>query len=422
MSKNLLYKNTLFLLRWLPLVLVLFCILFYFLMRMQAHHMQEKQLLLKQQNIWNAFTKKMGAIETTIPGEYIINEGVSTDEKYLDEPRDTVIYFESLKKAIPFEALTGQFQWNGKVYNVTTFVSSTEINHLIIKVFITEALILLLLLLTIVFLNRKSSRRLWQPFFATINKMDEYDVTKNTSLDIPKETGTIEFNRLNNELNKMIARVNNAYYNQKQFVENASHEIQTPLSIIRSKLELLINQPDLTKKSASLLGDITEANDRLSQMNKTLLLLAKIENNQFPDVENISLSQLLQDGIVSFQQHYEEKFPSLTLDIDENVSINANKVLIEILLSNLIKNAIEHNVPGGFISVKLKGRNLYVENTGAFLEGNPEELFERFKKSSYQSKTTGLGLALVKQVTLLYHYELSYQHDKGIHEVKIKFK
>jgi len=92
------------------------------------------------------------------------------------------------------------------------------------------------------------------------------------------------------------------------------------------------------------------------------------------------------------------------------------------LLSNLIKNAIEHNVPGGFISVKLKGRNLYVENTGAFLEGNPEELFERFKKSSYQSKTTGLGLALVKQVTLLYHYELSYQHDKGIHEVKIKFK
>jgi signal transduction histidine kinase len=252
--------------------------------------------------------------------------------------------------------------------------------------------------------------------------MDEYDVTKNTSLDIPKETGTIEFNRLNNELNKMIARVNNAYYNQKQFVENASHEIQTPLSIIRSKLELLINQPDLTKKSASLLGDITEANDRLSQMNKTLLLLAKIENNQFPDVENISLSQLLQDGIVSFQQHYEEKFPSLTLDIDENVSINANKVLIEILLSNLIKNAIEHNVPGGFISVKLKGRNLYVENTGAFLEGNPEELFERFKKSSYQSKTTGLGLALVKQVTLLYHYELSYQHDKGIHEVKIKFK
>ncbi|MCW3108249.1 MAG: hypothetical protein JWQ09_2755, partial [Segetibacter sp.] len=282
MSKNLLYKNTLFLLRWLPLVLVLFCILFYFLMRMQAHHMQEKQLLLKQQNTWNAFTKKKGAIEPNIVGEYCINEAIPIDTKYSDEPRDTVIYFESLNKTLPFAALTNRLQWNGKAYNVTTFVSSTEINHLIIKIFITEALILLLLLLTIVFLNRKSSGRLWQPFFATVKKMDEYDITKSPSLDLPKETGIIEFNRLNTELNKMIARVNSAYYNQKQFVENASHEIQTPLSIIRSKLELLINQPDLTKKSASLIGDITEANDRLSQLNRTLLLLAKIENNQFP--------------------------------------------------------------------------------------------------------------------------------------------
>ncbi|MCW3107386.1 MAG: integral rane sensor signal transduction histidine kinase, partial [Segetibacter sp.] len=181
------------------------------------------------------------------------------------------------------------------------------------------------------------------------------------------------------------------------------------------------NQPDLTKKSASLIGDITEANDRLSQLNRTLLLLAKIENNQFPDVENIYLSQLLHDIIVSFQQHYEEKFPSLTSGIDESVIINANKVLIEILLSNLIKNAVEHNVPGGFITVQLKGKNLYIENTGALLEGNPEELFERFKKSSYQSKTTGLGLALVKQISLLYHYELSYEHEQGMHKISIKF-
>jgi len=421
MSKKLLYKNTMYLLRWLPLVLVLFCILFYFLMRMQAHHMQEKQLLLKQQNFWNAFTKKMGAIETNIVGEYFINEAVPIDAKYSDEPRDTVIYVESLKKAIPFAALTSQLQWNGKAYNVTTFVSSTEINHLIIKVFITEALILLLLLLTIVFLNRRSSRMLWQPFFSTLQKMDEYDITKNATLDIPKETGIMEFNQLNNELNKLISRVNSAYYNQKQFVENASHEIQTPLSIIRSKLELLINQPDLTKKSASLIGDITEANDRLSQMNRTLLLLAKIENNQFPEVEDISLSQLLHNVIVSFQEHYEEKLPSLRSDIDENVIIEANKVLIEILLSNLLKNAIEHNVPAGFITVQLKGKNLCIENTGAVLEASPDELFERFKKSSYQSKTTGLGLALVKQISLLYHYELSYEHEKGRHKINIKF-
>jgi signal transduction histidine kinase len=389
-------------------------------MRMQAHHMQEKQLLLKQQNIWNAFTKKGGAIETDVVGEYTIDEA-AINVKYLDEPRDTVIFVASLNKTLPFAKLTSRLEWNGKGYNVTTFVSSTEINHLIIKIFITEAFILLSLLLTIVFLNRKSSKQLWQPFFATLKKVDQYDITKNLSLDLSNDTGIIEFNQLNNELHKMITRVNSAYYNQKQFVENASHETQTPLSIIRSKLELLINQPDLTKKSAALIGDITEANDRLSQMNRTLLLLAKIENNQFPNIENISLSQLLHDTIDSFKQHYEEKFPTLTSHIDDNVIINANKVLIEILLSNLVKNAVEHNVPTGFITVQLKGKNLYIENTGELLEGNPNELFERFKKSSYQSKTTGLGLSLVKQISLLNHYELSYEHEQGRHKINVKF-
>ena len=199
MSKNLLYKNTLFLLRWLPLALVVFCILFYFLMRMQAHHMQEKQLLLKQHNVWNAFTEKMGAIETNIIGEYVINEAVHIiDRKYLDEPRDTTIYFENLKKSIPFEALTSQLQWNGNLYNVTTFVSSIEISHLIIKVFLIEAIILLLLLLAIIYLNRTSSRMLWRPFFSTLRKMEEYDITKNAALGISKETGVAEFNQLNN--------------------------------------------------------------------------------------------------------------------------------------------------------------------------------------------------------------------------------
>lgn len=422
MSKKLLYKNTLFLLRWLPLVLVVFCILFYFLMRMQAHHMQEKQLLLKQHNVWNAFTKKIGAAETNIVGEYLINEAVHIiDKKYLDEPRDTTIYFETLKKAIPFEALTSQLQWNGKLYNVTTFVSSIEISHLIIKVFLIEAIILLLLLLAIIYLNRKSSRMLWQPFFSTLRKMEEYDITKDSTLDIPKKTGIAEFNHLNNELNKMIERVNSAYYNQKQFVENASHEIQTPLAIIRSKLELLINQPELTEKAASLLSDITDANDRLSQMNHTLLLLAKIENNQFPDVEEINISDRLQNIINNYRNHYDGNVPDIVQNVHSGKRVVANQSLIEILLSNLVKNAVEHNQSGGFIIITLTDAALFIKNTGAEPETEPENLFERFRKGSHKNKTTGLGLAMVKQICLLYHYSINYSYQNGWHEVTVKF-
>jgi len=419
MSKTLLQKNTAFLLRWLPLVFAAFCILFYFLMRFQAHHMQEKQLLLKQQNVWKAFTSSSKAFDRNLQGEYVIIEGLPLPKQYLNEPRDTAIYYLNQKKTLPFEALTSEILWNGKSYQVTTFVSSTEINHLIIKIFITEVIILLLLLITIVILNRKSSGLLWQPFFSTLSKVDKYDIIHNPDLNLSKETGTVEFDQLNNELHKLIRRINTAYHHQKQFAENASHEMQTPLAIIRSKLELLINQPALTEKSAALLADITEANNRLTQMNRTLLLLSKIENNQFPDKETINVSQVLQQLVNDFKNHYEERFPSLNITLDEEVTIIASPLLIEILFSNLIKNAVEHNLPQGSVTIVLKGFSLLIKNTGLPPEVETNELFERFKKGSYQSKSTGLGLALVKEICCLYNYTIRYEYKDGWHEVEV---
>jgi signal transduction histidine kinase len=421
MSKPLLQRNTRFLLIWLPVVLLVCSLLFYLLMQMQAHHMQEKQLLLKQHDIWNVFVAKSGNIEKHIIGEYDITEGKANPNIELDEPRDTTVYYSDKKQSVPFERLTGEFSWNGKPYTVTTYISSVEISHLIIKVFLAEAFILFLLLIAIVILNLKSSRLLWKPFFITMKKMNEYDITRNQSLALPTKTGTAEFDELNKTLASLIDKVNSAYHNQKQFVENASHEMQTPLAIIRSKLELLINQPDLTEKAAFLLGDITEANDRLSQMNRTLLLLAKIENNQFPDTEEVNISQMLKQIINNFQSHY-DNFPFLTTNIEDNVITNANRSLIEILLANLVNNAIIHNRAEGKINITLQSSQLLIENTGLQLETDPKELFERFKKGSHQTKTTGLGLALVKQICHLYHYGIGYEYNNGWHKLKIIFK
>ncbi|OQP60071.1 hypothetical protein A3860_34640 [Niastella vici] len=420
MSKQLLQRNTRFLMIWLPVVLLACSLLFYVLMRMQAHHMQEKQLLLKQHNVWNAFVAKSGNIEKHIPGEYDIAEGTASSDIELNEPRDTSIFNADKKKILPFEVLTGQFSWNGNPYLISTYVSSVEISHLIIKIFIAEAIILFLLLITIIVLNRKSSGLLWKPFFTTMKEVNEYDVTRNQSLQLAEVTGTTEFDELNKTLTSLIDKVNSAYHNQKQFVENASHEMQTPLAIIRSKLELLINQPGLTEKVAALLGDITEANDRLSQMNRTLLLLAKIENNQFPDTDVISISQTLQHILAGYKDHYDD-FPSLTINFKEEVIVQANYSLIEILLSNLVKNAIVHNIHGGQIDLALSGSVLIIANTGLPLNANPDELFERFRKGSHQTKTTGLGLALVKQICHLYHYSVSYEYNNDWHKIAIIF-
>lgn len=420
MSKTLLQRNTRFLLIWLPVILLACSLLFYVLMRMQAHHMQEEQLLLKQDNIWNAFRAKSGNIEKNIFGEYDISEGNLNTDIELDEPRDTVLYYADKKKSLPFKIFSSNLKWNKQTYQITTYISSTEISHLIIKVFLGEALLFALLLIAIVILNRKSSGLLWRPFFSTMKKVNEYDIIRNQSLGLQAATGTNEFDELNKEITNLINNVNAAYYNQKQFVENASHEMQTPLAIIRSKLELLINQPNLTEKAASLLGDITDATNRLSQMNRTLLLLSKIENNQFPDTETVNISQMLPDVVSNFSNYY-DNMPVVESFLEENIIVNVNRSLIEILISNLVKNAIEHNQPAGKIVLHLSTSHLLIENTGPPLQTNPEQLFERFKKGSHQTKTTGLGLALVKQICNLYNYSVSYQYNNNWHRIEVIF-
>ncbi len=356
------------------------------------------------------------------PGEYDITKVPLLSPIVPGKISDTSMFLPYVGELLPFELLSDQFTWNGDNYKVTAYVSSTEISHLIIKVFLTEAAILGLLLLSIVKLNKKSSKLLWEPFFSTLKHVSDYDVLRNQKVNLAPETGTAEFDELNKVFNHLTNKVSTAYYNQKQFVENASHEMQTPLAIIRSKLELLINQPELTERTASLLADITEANDRLSQMNRTLLLLAKIENHQFPDTESIDFSKLLCKDINTLKAHYDGNFPGLATDIKQGVILNANHSLLEILVHNLINNAVEHNIPKGNITIALTCERLVIENTGLPLTQQAEELFERFKKGSHKTRTTGLGLALVKQICILYNYLVSYNYMNGLHKVEIIFK
>jgi signal transduction histidine kinase len=418
MTKTLEQKNTRRLLVWLPMILLVGSVLFYVMLTYQAHHMQEKQLELKLQNVWAAFSSQTGSMPMHITGEYDIVQVSRAARPVIDEPRDTSLYYRETGQQVDFQILTRHTEWRGNSYMVTTYVSSKEISHLIIKVFIAEIVIFLFLLLGIVIINRRSSRLLWQPFYDTLKKAGAYDVVRNPGLQLEKQTGISEFNQLNNELTDLIEKVNGVYTNQKQFVENASHEMQTPIAIIRSKMELLINDPALTERTASLLADITSANERLSQLNKSLLLLAKIDNNQFPEQYRVNVTDVLQKILHNYQQHYED-FPALTKSVQSDVFIVANLSLVEILLSNLVGNAVVHNIREGYIKVELDASKLVIENSGHPISGDPEALFERFKKGDDASKTTGLGLALVKQIARLYELRLQYHYQNGLHRMTV---
>src|SRR5260221_4626509 len=241
MNKSLQEKNTRYFLIWLPFVLLIGTLLFYVMLSMHAHHMQEKQLELKQENILNAFIAKPDSIAMHIIGEYDIVKGSPIPSNRLSEPRDTSIYYSDKKEWVAFDIWTKQYTVRGMLYQLTTYISSKAITHLIIKVFIAEIFIFVLLLAAIVIINRESSGLLWRPFYTTMEKVKGYDINQNQSLQLAKQTGISEFDQLNQTIASLINDVNLAYSNQKQFFENASHELQTPLAIIRSKLDLLIN-------------------------------------------------------------------------------------------------------------------------------------------------------------------------------------
>jgi signal transduction histidine kinase len=421
MSRSLEQKNTRSFLTWLPLVMLGGSLFFYLLMRGHVLHMQRQQLQLKQDNIWNALQSAPGSIPLHIKGEYDIDRGTSRSANFIGRARDTSLYYAADKEWIPFDLLTRRYNLQGTSYQITTYISSKEIIHLLIKVSLAEALIFFSLLAAIVVINRKSSRRLWRPFYDTMHVIRAYDILQNEPLALAGHTGVEEFDRLNHTLAALIDHVSTAYVNQKQFTENAAHELQTPLAIIRSKVELLIDAAGLTEETARLLAEISDANDRLSQMNKNLLLLTKIDNRQFPEEHAIQLSYILGKLIANYQDHYEDPLPSIQTVIQPGVEVIANSSLMEILLTNLLRNAVVHNIPDGWLHIRLADMELTVENSGLRLEGDTERLFERFKKGREESRTTGLGLALVKQICHYYHFGLEYHHLDGTHRVRVAF-
>jgi signal transduction histidine kinase len=421
MSQPLQQKNTRILLNWLPLVMLAGSIFLYFLMRSHILHMQEQQLHLKQNNIWRAFTNTAGGLPLQIRGEYDISPEAVPSTPVSDRPRDTVLSFPGCP-AETFNLLTSRFTDKDRSYLVTTYISSTEVTHLIIKIALADALIFLLLLGAIVIINRKISRRLWAPFYATMDSIRSYDVRRHAGIALSAATGVEEFDQLNQTLRLLIENVYQAYRNQKQFTENAAHELQTPLAIIRSKVELMIEGSTLNEETAGLLGEINEANDRLSQMSRNLLLLTRIENRQFPDEETIDLSRLLEKQTTFFRDYYADEVADTKTEIKPDVQLIANRSLVEILVNNLLRNAYIHNIPGGYVRVWLNHTGFSVENSGPPLEGDPTRLFDRFRKGREDSRTTGLGLALVHQICQLYGFGIDYRYRDDVHHLRVDFR
>jgi signal transduction histidine kinase len=196
--------------------------------------------------------------------------------------------------------------------------------------------------------------------------------------------------------------------------------LQTPLAICRTKLELLAQTQDLTQEQADLVGSLLDATDRLTRLNKDLLLLSKIENRQFLQTEEVDLKSVITKCLAVYRHKAQEKDLVLKLSFDEAPFIIANPVLLEVLINNIISNAIRHANDGGTVTIDSTTSGLTVSNSGDPLV-HPEKIFDRFHRESRATMGSGLGLSIVKKICEIAGFKIAYHYASPLHQFKIVF-
>ena len=293
--------------------------------------------------------------------------------------------------------------------------ASENLTQLIIGITILlTAILLLILILT----NRYIFSGIWRPFYHILQQLKAFNVADTNNINLNK-TNIDEFSELNDAVTVMASTVKNDYQNLKSFTENASHEMLTPIAVITSKLDTLIQDEKLKAEQFVQINDIYTATNKLSRLNQSLLLLVKIDNDLIQDNATFNLKDVILEKEHQLHELVQNKNIEL-IHLLEDKQITASRYLIEILINNLFSNAIKHNPVDGKLYIRLTQRDLRFQNTGDHNTLNSDEIFERFKKGK-NSDGTGLGLTIAKNICSQYGYSLNYSFESPYHTFKITF-
>lgn len=318
-----------------------------------------------------------------------------------------------------FRGLKTNIKINNRNYVLVVETNVEETEETVAYIAMVTLLFFLILVVGFWILNRRLSKKLWQPFQDTLQKLKSFQLNSQKQIDF-QETDTIEFAELNATLDKLLQHNIATYRSQKEFTENASHELQTPLAILKNKLDILLQNDDLTERQYHIAEEMNKALIRSSRINKNLLLLTKIENSQFDNSELIGFDALVVQSMDALQEHFKEKNISVSSDIQPNVELKGNSGLTEVLINNLIINAIRHTSPGGAIRVALSKSGFEVRNSGGQAL-DTDLLFKRFSRMSADNSGSGLGLSIVQEICKLHGWQVTYSFENREHIFSVTF-
>lgn len=338
--------------------------------------------------------------------------------KSTDSYRDTLMYMENEKDYEPVRLLESHFEQDGAYYQLKVITSMVEEDDLVKELFFSLLWLYIGLILSIILLNNILHRKIWKPFYKLLSRLGNFDIEKDSSIKT-EPTKIEEFKLLNIQVEKLLRKWTNTYKSQKQFIENTSHELQTPLAISINKLELLVEKNDLSEEQIAELAGVIDNLERLTRFNRSLLLLSKIENQQFPETQLVNFNALLKQIAADFEDMAAHGDMLLVIKDDVLLEHQMNRDLANILLSNLLKNALLHGEKGSRVRVEFYKDRLEFANSG--VEALDEKvLTSRFQNASVDTQSTGLGLAISRAIAERFGLRLYYRY-KGEHQFVLDF-
>lgn len=400
------------------IILVITGIIYYFFIHLILTNKLDKDLVVEENEI-RQYTRTYQKLP--LPASYLDQQvsyrQLPADANNIREFSNTTYLNPIENEQEPGRSLVTTLRLKGQNIQVTITKSRVESEDLVRVILLITLGVTLILLVSLIIINRFVMSRLWMPFYNTLKRMKAFEVTKMESLN-SDTTKIDEFIELNQSVNAMADRVKKDYRELKSFTDNASHEMMTPLAVINSKLDSLLQTEPFTAQQGTLLEDIYQATGRLSRLHQSLLLLAKIENNLITDAQEIDLKVLIESKVRQFHELFERDSLIVQTKLS-NKTVNMSRYLADILLNNLFSNAVRHNQRGGKILIELTETTLIISNTGKDFSGK-DRLFDRFSKSN-ESEGMGLGLAITKQVCNLYGYQINYQQINELHIFSVFF-
>lgn len=397
-------------------------LMFYLMEKLYAHDLDElieyrrdefveqrlPQFETEDISVWNEYNEDV----FILPFDEKYPTGKAFQEEFYNKAEGHNIYYRIIYENIAID---------GQPYILMSRVPMIERHDLIGTLASQYGVLFVILLISLSVAYYYMSKKLWTPFYRTLEVIQKFNLEQG-EIPVFGETDTLEFERLNEILTGLLSNNVKVYRHQKKFIENASHELQTPLAILLSQLDMLLQNSDLKESQMKTIQSLYSVVSRMTRLNKNLLLLAKMDNAQFKEKEQVDFIKLLETQLSYLQGMAEGNGITVSVKTDGSLTVEANKTLTQSLINNIVINAIRHNVANGRIGIEVAEDTFTVRNTGDEAPLDPEKIFERFSRTSEKKKGTGLGLSIVAQISKSHNWRVDYEFADMMHCFTVRFR